>query len=262
MAKVETSGLKKWAIRIITFVVIVGFWQIIGSRTNPVILSSPLTVVNALMQLVQGVNVVGVMTGHAFWASTTLTLELMVIGFASSLAIGIPLGLLIGANATLERGLDPYVNALYVTPRAALVPLIIIWFGISDIGVIVIVILSSVFPVIINTAAGVRNIDKRYLDASRAFGVGGLSRFRRVILPGALPYIMAGLRIGLGQAFIGVMIGQMLLAVTGLGYLLTAFGDYFRTPYVMAIIVELAVIGILLTESFKFAERRIAYWAR
>lgn len=244
----------KWIVRIGTFIGIAIIWQVLGSHLNPLFISTPSSIASAFFVLFTG-------TGrYAIVPATLLTLEQTSIGFALAIAVGLPLGLLIGMFRYVGVSLDPYVSALYVTPGVALVPLIIIWFGIGFSATVATVLLLSVFPIMINTIAGVRDISKSLLDTAQVFGVKGLRRFRRVIFPSAFPFFMAGLRLGIGAAFTGVIVAQMLLALSGLGYLVTSFGDYFDTPELMAVIIELMALGVISTLLIQYVEKKTAYW--
>ena len=250
-----TSFIKNaWTIRVITFVIIIVVWQLSAYFLNPIYLSTPLAIASAFVGLFQG-------TGNYNLASATaVTLEATLIGFGISILIGLPVGLFMGMFRTIDTALDPYVNGLYVTPRIALVPLIIIWFGIAFNAIVVTVIMVAVFPIIINTYAGVRNIGKSTLDVTKVFGVKGWLRFKRVIFPATIPFFMTGLRLGIGQALIGVIVAQMLLALSGLGYLITAFGNYLETAQLMALIIELMILGVIMTFSVQIVEKRLSYW--
>ncbi len=244
----------KWVIRAITFAIIVAAWQIAGSNLNPIYLSTPTAIVNAYFTLLT-------QTGrYSLIPATVETLEATFLGFGLSIVIGLPLGLMMGMFRSIDIAIDPYMNALYVSPRVALIPLIIIWFGIGFNAIVVTVLLLAVFPVAINTYAGVRNIGRSLLETSEVFGVKGMRRFRKVLFPSTIPFFMTGLRLGIGQAFIGVIVAQMLLALSGLGYLITAFGDYFDTPQLMALIIELMVLGVAMTTMVQIIENKISYW--
>jgi ABC-type nitrate/sulfonate/bicarbonate transport system permease component len=184
----------------------------------------------------------------------------MLVGFVLSSVVGVTIGMLMGMFRFIDVALDPYVNALYVLPRIALIPLIIIWFGPGATGIIFVVFLSAVFPVIINTYAGIRNVSRSLVDTANVFEVKGLLRFRKVIFPGALPFIMTGLRLGLASSFIGVIVAELVLALQGLGYLVTAYSDYFDTPQLIDTLLVLMFLGVIMTWVIQYSERRIAYW--
>ncbi len=252
-SRLSAVGSKLWPPLVVLVIILVA-WQLIGSAINPLFISTPTRIAAAFVILAQG-------TGqYSLLAAFETTFGAMLAGFLVAIVLGLPLGLLMGMSRTVETALDPWVNALYVIPRIALIPILVIWFGVGFEAITIIVMLHSFFPIVINTHAGVKNLDKSFLDASKAFGVRGLRRFRRVVFPGALPYVMAGLRLGLGQAFIGVIVAQMLLALSGFGFILTGYSNYLDTPEVMALILIVMAIGVVLTEVVKRVEGRLAYW--
>lgn len=241
----------RWTIRTITFVVIIAGWEIVGSNINPLFLSSPSAIVQALWRLT--------VTGEILDA-LKISVWVMLVGFAFAVVIGIPLGILMGRTRFLEIMLEPYVNALFVTPRVALIPLILIWFGIGLNAQIFVVFLSSVFPILINSFAGARNVSKEWVDTARSFGANPRQQFFEVVLPGSVPFIATGLRLGIGHAVIGMVVAEMFLALSGLGGLLVNFGDLFQTANMFAVIIVVAVLGIILTATVKKLEDHFALW--
>jgi NitT/TauT family transport system permease protein len=246
----------RWFIRIVTLILIIGGWQALGSVINPLFVSTPLAVAEAFVGLFAGTG------NYSLVNQTSVTLYSMLVGFLLAVLVGIPIGLAMGIWRPLDIAFNPYVNALYVTPRIAMIPLIVIWFGIGFEAIVFTVFLTAVFPILINTYAGARNISKWLIDVADVFGVSGSQRFRKVIFPSTVPFLMTGLRLGLGQAFIGVIVAQLLLSIEGLGYMLSAFGDYYDTPQLIATILVLCIIGVALTSLVQFFERRIQYWRK
>jgi ABC-type nitrate/sulfonate/bicarbonate transport system permease component len=244
----------KWLIRAVTFVAIVVGWQIIGSSINPLFISTPVKIILAFPLTAQG-------TGYYNLPSAIeTTLYQMLVGYFFASVAGVSIGLVMGMFRTIDVALDPYVNALYVLPRIALIPLIIIWFGPGSEGIIVVVFLSAIFPVIINTYAGIRNVSRSLIDTADVFEVKGALRFRRVVFPASLPFVMTGLRLGLASALIGVIVAELLLALQGMGYLVTAYADYYDTPQLMDTLIVLMLIGVALTLVIQYSERRISHW--
>jgi NitT/TauT family transport system permease protein len=240
-----------WAVRLVSLVVVLGGWEILGARINPIFLSTPSRVTLALMDLVR--------TGQIFEALRLSVLGLA-IGFGAAILVGVPTGILMGRSRTVEAALELWVNALFVTPRVALIPLLLIWFGIGFEAQVVVIFLSSIFPIIINCYAGVRNISATLVDTARAFCASERQLFFEVILPASVPFMMTGLRLGIGHAVIGMIVAQMFLALSGLGKLLVNYGDFFKTDYVFAVVIVIGLLGIVLTEAVKLIERRFAHW--
>ena len=241
----------RWVLRAISLVVVVVGWEIAGSRINPIFLSTPSKIVVALIAMVGNgelARALGISIGG------------IAIGFTAALLLGIPIGILMGRNRSLEYLLDPWVSALFVTPRVALIPLILIWFGIGFEAQVVVIFLSSLFPVLINAYAGVRNISASLVDVGRVFGASERQLFAEIILPAAVPFVMTGVRLGIGHAVIAMIVAQMFLAQAGLGRLLVQYGDRFRTDNVFAVIIVIGMLGVALTEVVKMLERRFAHW--
>jgi ABC-type nitrate/sulfonate/bicarbonate transport system permease component len=184
----------------------------------------------------------------------------LVLGFGSAIIVGVPTGIWMGRSRTFESALEPWVNALFVTPRVALIPLLLIWFGIGFEAQVVVIFLSAVFPIIINSYAGVRDISSNLVDTARAFCANERQLFLEVILPASVPFVMTGLRLGIGHAVIGMIVAQMFLALTGLGKLLVNYGDFFKTDYVFAVVIVIGLLGVILTEAVKRVESRFAHW--
>ena len=182
------------------------------------------------------------------------------VGFVLSVVVGIPLGMVMGWYRRLAHALDPFVNALYATPRVALLPLVVIWLGIGIWSKIAIVFLGAVFPVLLSTYSGVRTTDARLLRAARSFGADDLQIFRTLILPGSVPFIITGLRLGVGRALIGVVVGELYAAQAGIGFLISVAGNSFQTDKVFVGVFIIALVGIASMEFLTRLERRFERW--
>src|SRR5262249_52733266 len=161
---------------------------------------------------------------------------------------------------TVGEHLDPLVNALYATPLVALSPILILVFGIGPASKIAIVFLLAVFPILINTTAGIRSAEDNLIEAARAFGASRWVIFRFVLLPSALPFIVAGLRLGIGRGLVGIFIGELFGAREGIGYLISISGQTFDVPAMFVGVIILAAAGMICVAAFEFIERRIAPW--
>ncbi len=183
-----------------------------------------------------------------------------VLGYGLAVIIGVPLGILMGWYSRLNAVLDPFVSALYATPRIALMPLIIIWFGIDMSAKIAIIFLSTVFPIVISTMTGVRTMERDYVKVARSFGASDRQLFSTVALPSSVPHILTGLRLGLGHALIGIVVGEMYGASAGIGYMMQTAGATFQTDKVMVGILISAGAGMALTQVLKMIEARFDVW--
>lgn len=188
------------------------------------------------------------------------TASVLLLGFGLAIATGMAVGIAMGMFQALRRILDPYVNAFYAMPTVALVPLVIIWLGLGFEAKVFLTWLVAVFPVIINAQIGVMNVPPAFIETARAFGCDQWQVFRRVILHAAVPFFIAGVRLGLGRALVGVVVAEMFTALTGLGYMVVFYGNTFRTAELFVPIVVLAILSIAITSLIYRFERWIAPW--
>jgi len=165
-----------------------------------------------------------------------------------------------GWYGRVNAALDPFVSALYATPRIALLPLVMIWFGIGLMSKIAIVFLGAVFPILVNTITGVRTIDAEFIKVARAFGSSDRQLFVKVALPSSVPLLLTGLRLGLGHGLIGIVVGEMFGATQGLGFLISVAGARFQTDRVMVGIIIIALAGMAMTAILRAIERRFERW--
>jgi NitT/TauT family transport system permease protein len=229
------------------------FWEasVAIGWANPLFTSSPSRILSA---------------GYEMFADGSIYPDLLVsgeeflLGYGLAVVIGVPLGILMGWYSRLNAVLDPFVNALYATPRIALMPLIIIWFGIDLSAKIAIIFLSTVFPILVNTMTGVRTMERDFVKVARSFGATDGQLFLTVALPSSVPNLLTGLRLGLGHALIGIVVGEMYGASAGIGYMMQAAGATFQTDKVMVGIVIIAGAGMAMTQALKMIEARFDAW--
>ncbi len=242
---------KIWMIRLASMVTVIGAWELVGRRSNPLFLPYPTAVAKAAAAMIA--------SGELLEALTS-SLQTVVIGFCIASTVGIVLGLLIGRYRVVDAATDWLVNALYATPLVAVIPLVILWFGLGDLSKLFIVTILSVFPVLINTAAGVRNVPQTLIDVSTAFAANERQVFVKIILPSAVPYMMTGLRLAIGRAIIGMVVAEFFTAITGLGALIVKYGNRYDTASMFVPILVLMLLGILLTSLVRRAEEHFAPW--
>jgi ABC-type nitrate/sulfonate/bicarbonate transport system permease component len=256
-AAVETVGMppraasKMWIARVTSMVVVVGGWEILGRRVSPVFLSYPTAIVKA--------GVAMTLSGELLSALAT-SLQTLVLGFLGASAAGIVLGLLIGRYKVVDAATDWLINALYAMPMVAIIPLVILWFGLGEEAKLFIVAITTVFPVLINTAAGVRNVPSVLIDVSTAFAANERQVFTKIILPSAVPYMMTGLRLGIGRAIIGMVVAEFFTAITGLGAVIVKYGNQYDTASMFVPILVLMLLGIVLTHGVRKLEEMFAPW--
>jgi ABC-type nitrate/sulfonate/bicarbonate transport system permease component len=225
---------------LISLVVVLVGWELTGRYilTNQLFFVPVSRVIVALIELAQ--------TGELqrdFAASFTAIFYGMVL----AVVVGIAFGILIGASRTVSDYTEPYLNALYSTPLVAIAPLLILWLGIGIASKVAVVFLISVFPIIISTASGVRNVDRNFIDVAKSFGATKSQIVWRVLVPAALPFVLTGVRLAIGRAIVGVVVGELFGANAGLGYLIYTSGQTFDVPSLFAGVVSLAFAGVALT---------------
>jgi ABC-type nitrate/sulfonate/bicarbonate transport system permease component len=181
------------------------------------------------------------------------------IGFAMAL-IGIPIGLCFGYWRKMEYAFDPIITALYTTPVVALTPLFVLWFGLETLSKVMMVFTMAIFPILINTMAGVKTTDPSLIKAAKSYGANSYQMFREVIFPSTLSYIVTGIRLAIGRALIAMVVAEMLAANKGIGYAIRHASELFRTSEYLGYVGVLMVLSILLTQLLRYLERWIAPW--
>jgi len=241
----------KWVLRLTSLCVVFAAWQIVGSRLNPIFLSTPSAVFRAACIVI---------ANGELPLAMLVSLGVVFSGFVAAIAVGVPLGLLMGRSRVAEYLLDPYVNALYVVPRIALIPLIIIWLGLGIPAQIAVVFGTAVFPILLSTLTGVKNVSVNLLETGRSFGAREYDLVFKIVLPASIPFVMSGLRLGIGQAIIGMIVAQMFLGISGMGFMLVNYGNQFATDYVFVVVLALATLGVILTEGVRRIEDHFSHW--
>jgi len=195
-----------------------------------------------------------------FWTALGETLAVYAAGYALAAAIAIPAGLLMGGIRPLGATLDPYVNALTATPRVAFIPLIIVLLGLGFEAKVAIIFLGAVMPILINTYAGVLASDAELIEMARAAGASRAQIFVKIMLPGALPFVVAGLRLGAAIGLINTVVAELYTAVSGLGGLLSRYGNTFQMAPYFVVVFVLALIGLGVTQALRAVEARLSRW--
>jgi NitT/TauT family transport system permease protein len=194
------------------------------------------------------------------WLAFRQSLFSLVAGYGLGVVVGIPAGLALGAFRALGATLEPYIDALSSMPRIAFLPLVIVFLGLGYEAKIFVVFLGAVMPILINSWAGVLNSDDELIEMARATGARRLDIFIRVVLPGAIPYVMSGLRIGASLALINTIVAELYTAVSGLGGLLAIYGNSFRMAPYFVVVAVLAGVGALLLHSVRAVETSLTHW--
>lgn len=232
-------------------VVFLAVWETVGRLVNPILFSPPSRVLVGFAELLE--------TGD-LQRAFLVTMNALTVGFLLSVAVGLPLGLIMGRWKLLADVLEPYIDAVYATPRVVIVPLVILWFGVGYEGRVFIIWIGTIIPIILNTAIGVRNARRDLIEVAVSFSANESQLARHVILPGAVPYIIAGLRLAMGRALVGVIVAEIFLDLTGLGGIIQTESAYFRTHRMLAAVVVVGALGTVLISAFGLLERHFAAW--
>jgi ABC-type nitrate/sulfonate/bicarbonate transport system permease component len=251
LAPPSISQSKLWTVRVVSIACVLIAWEIVGRRINPLFMSYPTAIARASVQMIAD--------GELLKALLT-SLRTLLVGFLTASVIGITMGLLIGRYRTVDAATDWLVTALYATPLIAVIPLVILWFGLGDKAKFFIVTILAVFPVLINTAAGVRNVPSQLIDVGAAFAANERQVFLKIILPAVLPYIMTGLRLGVGRAIIAMVAAEFFTAITGLGALIVKYGNQYDTASMFVPILVLMFLGVTLSVVLRRVEEMFAPW--
>lgn len=238
-------------IRLVAIVVLLGAWEIFGRQIDPLFMSYPTAIARASVQMVASGELIS-----GFLES----MRTLLLGSATAAVLGVALGMLIGRYRVVDAASDWLVSALYATPLVAIVPLVILWFGLDFSAKYFVVVIMAIFPILINTASGVRNVSQSLIDVGVAFDASERQIFTKFILPAALPYTMTGLRLGVGRAIIGMVVAEFFTAITGLGALIVKYGNQFDTASMLVPVFLLMLLGVALTALIRRAERWIAPW--
>jgi NitT/TauT family transport system permease protein len=226
-------------------------WELVGRAGNAHLLPPFSAVVRAWVELS--------VSGELLRAMM-ISLQALVLGFVISVGIGVPLGLVMGRYRSVSAFLDIYMTALLTVPMISFIPFLVIAFGLGLHSRVWIVFLFAFVIIAINTAAGVRNADATLTEMARSFGAGERELFVKVILPAALPMIMAGIRLGLGRAVLGMVTSEMILSAVGFGIMLMTFGASFNTPALFATILTIVLLAAALLAGVQYLDRRLMPW--
>jgi NitT/TauT family transport system permease protein len=221
-------------------------------RIKPIFISSPALIV-------QGAYRMFFVTGE-IWRDLGLSGLEFVLGIAIAIIIGIPLGLAAGWYRRLSYAVAPFLSALNATPQVAFLPLIIIWVGTGFATKILIIALLAVLPIAINAQAAVRTTDPRLIKVADSFGAGEWLFFRSVILPSAVPFLLAGLRLAIGRGMIGIVVGEVYGSSGGIGMMISQAGSRFQTDRVFVGVLTIVAAGVILVEVLRRIERRVEVW--
>ena len=188
----------------------------------------------------------------------TVSLSEFAVGFALALLVGVPVGLMLGTFPTLRYLLDPPVMAIYATPQLALLPIFVLWLGIGMASKVAVVFIGASIPIVVNSMAGVRQVDRSLVLAARSFCASRRDVFVRVILPASLPSVMIGIRLGLSRAVLGVVVAEMYVSQEGVGNQIMRYGSAFRVEHLLFYVLLVSAFGLGATTMARKLEERMA----
>ena len=248
---IERRPWPRWAITLASVVCALVLWEIFGRDVNPVFGSYPSAIAVAFWELLRSGQLASAL-GES--------LQPFFVGYGLAIAIGIPLGLIIGRFRTMEAAFGIYVTAGYAMPLVALVPLLILWLGLGFKVKVAVVFLMSLFPIVINTWLGVTAVPKTLIEVGKSFVAPDTVILRRIILPATLPYIMAGIRLAVGRAVVAMVIAEFFTTISGLGAVIINSANNFDTATMFVPIIILMVMAVGLNGLIGWVEHKVAPW--
>jgi sulfonate transport system permease protein len=248
----------RWWLRLLSPIAAVGCWQLLSSTgVLPASkLVSPVSIVHTAYGLVTSSSP----TYGTLQGSLLVSAERWGIGFALGTAIAVLLAIVTGLSRVGELALDPIVHALRSIPLLGIIPLFIVWFGIGELPKVLIVLLGALFPMYVNTFAGIRAVDPKLRELAQVLGLSRRELLSQVVLPGALPSALTGLRLGVVSSLLALVVGEQVNANAGLGFMLTTAQEFLQNSIIMVALIVYAILGLLGDTLVRLLERRVLAW--
>ena len=228
----------------VSFIVALIGWEFVARFVvhNTLFLAGPIAVVQKAVEL---------------WGTGELQKN---IGFSLSAIVGILGGVVLANSRKTRQYVDPWVSMMYATPLIALGPLFILWMGVGLTAKVAVIFLTAVFPILINTVAGLSSTDPQLIEVARSYGAAPMQVYEKVRFPAALPFIIAGLRLGVARALVGIVVAEFFGARAGIGFMIFSAAQTFDSASVFLGVIILAVAGVVTVEFLKWLEVRLAPW--
>jgi NitT/TauT family transport system permease protein len=269
----EKRNWRELAVGMVVPLLAIALWQWVASAglVNPQVLPAPLAVGRKWVEYLLPLQPFAEHAGGGWWSwafsgelvvDALTSLYRVVVGFAIGGGLALPLGLAMGASRLVYAWMNPLVQILRPIPPIAYIPLAILWFGLGNPPAVFLIALGAFFPVLMNTIAGVRQVDGIYLRAARSLGAGPGTMFVRVILPAAVPYILSGVRIGIGTAFIVVIVSEMIAVNNGLGFRILEAREYFWSDKIIAGMITIGMLGLAIDIGMNRLNNYLLRWHR
>jgi NitT/TauT family transport system permease protein len=240
-----------WTYRVVTLLIFLVIWQVYAEFSGGLLIPTVPKTAEAL---------VGLLASSTLWSALYVSNQALVLGFFISVVVGVPVGVLLGRFPTAEKYANVYLNILLVTPMAAIIPLLVMSVGFGLASRVILVTVFAVVMVIVNARAGVRQVDPSLIQMARSFGASEATIWRRILIPGALPAIMTGVRLGLGRAVTGMVIVELLMVSVALGRLILQYRGMFQAADLYAVIIVILAEALILISVVGWLERRFTPW--
>ncbi|HEY1623771.1 MAG TPA: ABC transporter permease [Streptosporangiaceae bacterium] len=263
-AVIVTSGAgrrrRRGSVRILSPIAAVGLWQAASSSgiLPPSKLASPASIARTAYDLV----VHSSPTYGTIQASLLASCQRWVIGFVLGIVIAVLLAIVTGLSSTCETIFDPLLQALRSVPLLGLIPLFIVWFGIGQLPKVLFVLLSALFPMYLNTFAGIRGVDSKLGELGQVLGLRRSELIRHVVLPGALPAALTGLQLSVVASLLALVVGEQINATSGLGFMITQAQQFLNNSVIMVALIVYAILGLLANGAVRLLERKVLAWRR
>ncbi len=244
-------GVPRWAVTLAALVIFLLLWEYFGRDINPIFGSYPSAIFAAFVDLLRNGKLA---------TALMQSVQPFILGYVLAIVVGVPLGLVIGRFWVAEAALGMLVTGGYAMPLVALVPLLVLWFGLGFAVKAAVIFLMSVFPICINTWLGVKSVPKTLIDVGKSLVASDAVILRRIVLPATLPYIMAGIRLAVGRAVVGMVIAEFFTSISGLGAIIINSANNFDTATMFVPIIVLMVLAVGLNSLIGKFERVVAPW--
>lgn len=245
------TSLRPWVVRMASVVVLLVIWMEAASVFGEYLVGTPTGVATRIVEM---------SLDGTFVDALIATGRIIFGGLVLGIAVGIPVGILLGTNEILDWMANPFVTIFYILPPAGLVPLFIIWFGIGFTSKVLLTFVFAVLPVIINVREGVQDTEEEFLEVGDSMGASSFQKFRKILLPGTLPHIVTGIRHGIARAIIGAIVAEIFLSAVGIGKLILSSTSLFDITTNIATLLMLAVFSLVLTLGVRYVEQWMFPW--
>lgn len=244
-------GRSRWALPVVSVVVFLAIWQIVGESLNPIVLATPIAVAQAFVTL---------LVDGQLESAFALAMADFLVGFALAIVVGVAIGVAMGRSLVIERVISPYISFFQSMPSVAALPLVVVWLGTGYPARVSFVFWLAVVNIIVNTYAGMIATPAELREVGKIYRLSEITVIRRIAFPYALPFVFAGLRRALGLGLIGMLLAQMDISVKGLGGIIITYGDELKTDYLLAGICIAALVGVLGVAALELLRKAAFPW--